>query len=1129
MTAPIGYATLQFIPSLAGVSASVEKQLKGMPGMGRSAGKLLGGGIAQGLKASESDVKRAMDDYAKLYDKQKDALGKVATEQAKLNDLQTKGISGGRLVAQKERLEKATRDEARALREAKDAYKEYERAAESAAGAGDKVGGGLLDKIKGLAGQAKSGGTEAASGFVEGFGGPIAALGTKAGPIGLALAAAAALGVGAGGILAQQVMAGVEQEQQQANVAAKIGLSPEQMKPIAAASAAAYANNFGESVAENMDNARIAIQSGLLDPTSTQADVQKMVEQLSTVSTVMGEEIPATARAAQQAIRTGLVGDATGAFDLFTKAQQSGLNVSEDFLDTINEYGTQFRKLGLDGPQAIGLISQAVKGGARDSDVAADAIKEFSIRAIDGSKSTVDAYTALGLNADDMAAKIAQGGPTAQAAFSQVLDAVRSIDDPVKQASVAVGLFGTQSEDLGGALNSLDLSTAVDQLGAVDGAAEQAADTMGNTTASSVESAKRAFEQGSASMQQSLAAAFGPSLQQAAGWITDHQDEIAGGFKFVANGAAEMGGAVVGVAGSIVTGFGYVVSSTGDLVGFMLDGFESIVGGAATIADAVGLDGLAGDLRGAQGQLGVWSDQFHGWGEGMVELGGDITSAGIKLHDLDLNAQGAGNSAAASSAKVQALGNAIKTIPDNKDTIVTLNDAAAKERAQQLADIIGRMPGAKNIDITAIVTYKDTNGIIISPDQLRVSQRQQSAAAGAEGPRQGRITGGMIPGFSTTDDRIGILPGGGLIGLAGGEGIVNPYATRRLGGKPFIDMLNGFADGGIVPGGITVDNLKNFASGIAGRSYVWGGGNGDTFDTDCSGAQSTVANYLTGGSGRFATASEAAALASRGFRNGDPPAGITAYWIGWKNGGPGGGHTAGTIIDPIGGNVNVEMGGASGGGAYGGKAAGAAGFPNRAWYPIGSGDDPSKDNFGGASPFAGGSAVASVTGGATSAASSGGVSSSSGSGGGFSLPSSLSGLASFGLSDLGKGIGTTQSGSDLSLFGKAADAAVTGQIDSALDFLGVPGTPGWLKGISQFVGGISIGGGAGGDGAALPDLATWSGGGAPNPADPGNMHGSRAGQAPGPTYNIQARDTEDAFVKAQRIEREKAAAKLSRF
>lgn len=1127
MTAPIGYATLQFIPSLQGVSDGIEKQLKGMPGLGRNAGKLLGGGIVTGLKASESDVKRAMDGYAKLYDKAADATGKLRAEEAKLKDLQDRGVSGGRLVAQSERAEKARRDEARAVREARDSYKEYERAAESAAGSGDNVGGGLLDKIKGLAGQAKSGGTEAASGFVEGFGGPIAALGTKAGPIGLALAAAAALGVGAGTILAQQVMAGVEQEQQQANVAAKLGLSAEQMKPIADASAAAYAANFGESVAGNMDAARVAIQSGLLDPSATQADVQAMVQQLSTVSDVMGEEIPATARAAQQAIRTGLVDNATSAFDLFVRAQQSGLNVSEDFLDTINEYGTQFRKLGLDGPEAVGLISQAVKGGARDADVAADALKEFSIRAIDGSKATSTAFTTLGYSTDEVNGlidKLSNGGEGAHEAFGKILNDVKGIQDPFTKSAVSVGLFGTQAEDLGGALNAMDLSTAVDQLGAVDGAAADAANTMGNTTASSVESAKRAFEQGSASMQQSLAAAFGPSLQTAATWVTDHQDEIAGGFKFIAGGATEMGAAVIGVTGSIVTGFGYVVSSTGDLVGFMLDGFEQIVGGAATIADAVGLDGLAGDLRGAQGQLGVWSDQFHGWGEGMVDLGKDITGAGIALHDLDLNAAGAGNSAAGASAKVQALGNAINTIPNQKDTIVTLNDAAAKERAQQLATIIGGLPGAKNINIEAVVVYKDTNGIVIPPDQLRAPTRAPAVPGDTyRGP--GRAGGGMIPGFSTTDDRLGIIPGKGLIGLAGGEGIVKATATRKLGGKPFIDFLNGFADGGVVPGGITIDSLKNFASGIAGQSYVWGGGNGDTFATDCSGAQSTVANYLTGGSGRFATASEAAALASRGFRTGDPPAGITAYWIGWRNGGPGGGHTAGTIVDPIGGNVNVEMGGASGGGAFGGKAAGAAGFPNRAWFPVGSGDDPSKDNFGGASPFAGGSAVAAVTGGSSAAsASTGGTSSSSssssgGMGGNLDLPSSLDGFGKWGA---GKAF------SELGKLGEAAGTFVDGQVSSALDVFGIPSDPGWLKGISTFVNGLSIGGGgaAGGfDGASLPSLGGgWSEGG-----DPGNMHGARAGQAPGPTYNITARDTEDAFVKAQRIEREKSLTKLSRF
>jgi hypothetical protein len=118
-----------------------------------------------------------------------------------------------------------------------------------------------------------------------------------------------------------------------------------------------------------------------------------------------------------------------------------------------------------------------------------------------------------------------------------------------------------------------------------------------------------------------------------------------------------------------------------------------------------------------------------------------------------------------------------------------------------------------------------------------------------------------------------------------------------------------------------------------------------------------MANLITGGDGRFGTATEASALLSRGFMQGDPPPGVAAYWIGWKNGGPGGGHTAGTIVDPAGGNVNVEMGGANGGGAFGAGAAGASSFPNRAWIQVAGGEDPNA-----ASNFSGGASSAAVQG-----------------------------------------------------------------------------------------------------------------------------------------------------------------------
>jgi hypothetical protein len=293
------------------------------------------------------------------------------------------------------------------------------------------VGDGIGDKLGGIAGAVGSAGESAAGGFLAGFGGGIAAIGSKAGPVGVALAATAGLGVAAGGALAKAIFDGMEQQQNQAVTAAKLGLSPEQMKPLGAAAAAAYAGGFGESVNANLDTVRAAVEGGILDADANAADVQKIVAQLNTVSTVTGEDIPRAVRTAQQAVRTGLATDVTGAFDLITKAQQNGLNVSEDLFDTVNEYGTQFRKLGFDGADALGLISQAVKGGARDSDKAADALKEFSLRAIDGSKLSTAAYENLGLSAKATTDAFAQGGETARNTFQQVVDRIAAVADPV--------------------------------------------------------------------------------------------------------------------------------------------------------------------------------------------------------------------------------------------------------------------------------------------------------------------------------------------------------------------------------------------------------------------------------------------------------------------------------------------------------------------------------------------------------------------------------------------------------------------------------------------------------------------------------------------------------------------------
>lgn len=157
-------------------------------------------------------------------------------------------------------------------------------------------------------------------------------------------------------------------------------------------------------------------------------------------------------------------------------------------------------------------------------------------------------------------------------------------------------------------------------------------------------------------------------------------------------------------------------------------------------------------------------------------------------------------------------------------------------------------------------------------------------------------------------------------------------------------------------------------------------------------------------------------------------------------------------------------------------------------------------------------------------------------GSGGELPSSLSGLSSFGFDSLGAGVGKTSSGSDLGLFGKGVGSAVSGQVSSALGVLGISDSPGFLQAASKLAGGLKVDGASplsfgSGSGSSAAPLSASSTGVATLPPANGTAHGGRAGQQPGPgvVYNITARDTEDAFVRTQRVERERAAARLQRF
>lgn len=427
---------------------------------GDRAGQAGGQGITRGVRDGARDSERAVADGARAW--------RATTERAG----QQAGRAGGDALG--DGVQDGARRTDRVIAQAASGWRApAERAGDEAgSAAGQSMADSIAERLEGVKdkiGSILSGDLGAA-----GFGVAGAAIG-------------GALVVGISDALAQNNLT--------AELTAQLGLTKEQSANVGKAAGTLFANGYGDGLEQIGESVGAVIRNieGLRDAS---ADVLSTVTgQAMTASRVMGDEVGATTRAVGQMIRTGMVKDATEGFDLLTAGAQKGANAAEDLSDTFIEYGTQFRKVGIDGTTAMGLLSQGMKAGARDADIVADAIKEFSIRAIDGSDSTAEAFEALGLAGDEMTSKIAAGGPEARAGLDQVLDGLRKIPDPAERSRIATALFGTQAEDLGDALGALDLDTAAQGMGSVAGAADKANAAFNNTPQAKVSSFFRMVRQ----------------------------------------------------------------------------------------------------------------------------------------------------------------------------------------------------------------------------------------------------------------------------------------------------------------------------------------------------------------------------------------------------------------------------------------------------------------------------------------------------------------------------------------------------------------------------------------------------------------------------------------------------------
>lgn len=348
-------------------------------------------------------------------------------------------------------------------------------------------------------------------------GGKVKAFSKTAGGLATKLAGAA----GGAALLTEAFGAGLEKETVADRLNAALAATPEQAKIYGAAAGNLFSAGMGETMGDvgNAVDSVVSSMGGMRD--ASQQEIEKITGYAMNLAKAFDVDVAESATTAGSLIKNGLANDAEHAMDLITGAMnQVPKSLRGEVLPVMDEYGKHFQALGIDGETAMGMIVASSADGAIGMDKMGDALKEFTIRATDMSKTTSGAYDTLGLDMTTMTNELLAGGDRAEGAMGKIIHGLQGIKDPGEQAAASLALFGTPLEDLGTDQipNFLGM---VDPMGeafkSLDGSAGTLGTTLNDNTATSLEVVKRSF---STMISDGIEPALGP-LNSVLTWATE--------------------------------------------------------------------------------------------------------------------------------------------------------------------------------------------------------------------------------------------------------------------------------------------------------------------------------------------------------------------------------------------------------------------------------------------------------------------------------------------------------------------------------------------------------------------------------------------------------------------------------
>ncbi|WP_300685864.1 phage tail tape measure protein [Chryseobacterium sp.] len=142
-------------------------------------------------------------------------------------------------------------------------------------------------------------------------------------------------------------------------------------------------------------------------------------------------------------------GDTNKSLDLIKKGFIAGADASGEFLSQLKEYPSMMNDARVSAEQMIAIIAQSEKMGVYD-DKGIDAVKEGMLRVREGTKSTVDAMKALGINTTEVYSKIKAGTITYFDVLKMVSKKLKEIGADSRLTGTAIAdVFGGPGEDAG--------------------------------------------------------------------------------------------------------------------------------------------------------------------------------------------------------------------------------------------------------------------------------------------------------------------------------------------------------------------------------------------------------------------------------------------------------------------------------------------------------------------------------------------------------------------------------------------------------------------------------------------------------------------------------------------------------